>query len=439
MIYLHLRTLSRFLHNTDNNLFNLNHTTDMAGTKRMILRVAYAFLFLLLSNTAFSQPSGEALFKGNCAQCHSTGDNKVIGPGLKNIHERRDIEWLLKWTKNSQALVKAGDDYAVKIFNDYGKVVMPNQNLKDDEIIAIYDYVKAEGQKAAAVPAATTGGGTTEPIADQKTSPWLIITIVISLLVLYRILNRIKKGLEHALLAKEGKPIPEPVPAKQATKNWIRGNKKLIAFILLILFVWGSVEGWYALAGIGIQQGYEPDQPIKFSHKLHAGTNKIDCQYCHSSAAKSRHAGIPSANVCMNCHKYVQEGPVYGKEEISKIYAALDYDPNTGNYGPNQKPIQWVQVHNLPDLAYFNHSQHVTVGKIACQTCHGPVEEMDVLYQFSALTMGWCIDCHRTTEVKMEGNAYYADYAMWLKEKHGPDVKLTVDKIGGLECSRCHY
>jgi hypothetical protein len=141
----------------------------------------------------------------------------------------------------------------------------------------------------------------------------------------------------------------------------------------------------------------------------------------------------------MNCHKYIQEGPVHGKEEISKIYAALDYDPNTGNYGPNPKPIQWVQVHNLPDLAYFNHSQHVTVGKIACQTCHGPVEEMDVLYQFSKLTMGWCIDCHRTTEVKMDGNAYYADYQTWLKEKHGPDVKLTVDKIGGLECSRCHY
>ncbi len=374
MIYLHLRTLSGFLHNTDNNLFNLNHTTDMAGTKRMILRVAYAFLFLLLNISASSQPNGEALFKGNCAQCHSTGDNKVIGPGLKGVHERKDIDWLIKWTKNSQALVKAGDEYAVKIFNDYGKVVMPNQNLKDDEIIAIFDYIKAEGQKAAAAPAAT-GGATAETKKDEKTSPWLIITIVLSLLVLYRILNRIKKGMEHAMLAKEGKTITENIPVK----------------------------------------------------------------HCHSSAAKSRNAGIPSANVCMNCHKYIQEGPVYGKEEISKIYAALDYDPNTGNYGPNQKPIQWVQVHNLPDLAYFNHSQHVTVGKIACQTCHGPVEEMDVLYQFSSLTMGWCIDCHRNTEVKMEGNAYYADYETWLKEKHGPDVKLTVDKIGGLECSRCHY
>ncbi len=413
----------------------------MAGSSRKMVRIIYTLIVLFnlcCVQIIHSQPDGEALFKANCASCHSAGENKVIGPGLKGIHERKDIDWLIRWTKNSQELIKAGDEYAVKIFNEYNKIVMPAQNLSDEEIIAIYDYIKVEGEKAAAAPVAVTGPATPAQEED-KPSPWLLITIVLCLLALYLILNRIKKGLERALLVREGKPIPVSPPLGQAIKMWIRGHKKLIAVVLLVVFVWGSVKGWYALSAIGIQQGYEPEQPIKFSHKLHAGTNKIDCQYCHSSASRSRHAGIPSADLCMNCHKYIQEGPLYGKDEIAKIYAALDYDPATGNYGPNKKPIQWVKVHNLPDLAYFNHAQHVTVGKIACQTCHGPVEEMEVLYQFSSLTMKWCIDCHRTSEVRTEDNAYYADYAEWLREKHGSDVKITVDKIGGLECIRCHY
>lgn len=266
-----------------------------------------------------------------------------------------------------------------------------------------------------------------------------MIIILVVLFAFFLILNATRKKLKQAYLLKEGEQLPEPLSVKQACIKWIKGNKKLIAILIIIFAVWGSVKGWYTLADIGIQQGYEPDQPIKFSHKLHAGTNQIDCQYCHSSAAKGRNSGIPSANVCMNCHRFIQEGPTTGKEEIAKIYAALDYDPNTGTYGPNQKPIQWVQVHNLPDLAYFNHSQHVTVGKIACQTCHGPVEEMDVLYQYSPLTMGWCVDCHRNTEVKMEGNHYYDNYHKYLIDKEGAEAKLTVDKIGGLECARCHY
>ena len=123
--------------------------------------------------------------------------------------------------------------------------------------------------------------------------------------------------------------------------------------MFVILSFWGSVKGWNALAGIGKSQDYAPTQPIKFSHKLHAGQNGISCVYCHSGAEKSRHANIPSANVCMNCHKFVQQGPVYGTTEIAKIYAALDFDPNTQKYGPNSKPVQWIRVHNLPDLCLF--------------------------------------------------------------------------------------
>jgi hypothetical protein len=141
----------------------------------------------------------------------------------------------------------------------------------------------------------------------------------------------------------------------------------------------------------------------------------------------------------MNCHKYVQSGPKYGTTEIAKIYAAIDWDPTKQQYGPNKKPIQWVRIHNLPDLAYFNHAQHVKVGKVECQTCHGPVQEMEQMYQFSPLTMGWCINCHRNTEVKMDGNGYYTELHEKLKKKFGPQAKLTVDKIGGMECARCHY
>lgn len=401
--------------------------------------IVFVFLFLIVApgQRVIAQPNGETLFKNNCAQCHSTGDNKVVGPGLKGIDQRRDEEWLLKWVKNSQAVVKSGDEYAVKLFNDFGKVVMPSVNLKDDEIKAILAYVKEqEKAQAAAAPAEAAG---TETAPEAKQSDWGLWLFIFVLFILAILLNRVRKGLEKALLIKEGKPVPESVTGKVAIKRWVRGNKKLIAVLLLIGFAWGSYKGWYALAGIGISQDYAPDQPIKFSHKIHAGQDKIDCKYCHSGAEKGKSAGIPSANVCMNCHKYIQEGPKYGKQEIAKIYASLDYDASTGNYGNNPKPTQWIRVHNLPDLAYFNHAQHVKVGKIECQTCHGPVEEMEVLKQFSPLTMGWCIDCHRKTEVKMDGNAYYDDYHRKLMEKYGPDTKITVEKIGGTECSRCHY
>ena len=397
----------------------------------------FVLIFITLSQ-AQAQPDGAALFKAQCAQCHSLGDNKIIGPGLKNVHTRHDEAWLISWTKNSQAMIKAGDPAAVKLFEDYNKVAMPSFALTDDEIKAIFAYVKTEGEKVPAAPAAGAPGAP-GAVPAEPGFPWVMWSVITTLVILFMVLGKVKGGLERALRAKQGIPEPEPVTSKQASKNWIRGNKKLIAVIMVILVFWGSVKGWNSLATIGVYTDYAPEQPIKFSHKLHVGQNGISCVYCHSGAEKSRHANIPSPNVCMNCHKYVQEGPVYGKEEISKIYAALDYDPNTGVYGPNPKPIQWIQVHNLPDLAYFNHAQHVTVAGLDCATCHGDVKDMDVVKQVSPLTMGWCIDCHRTTEVKTEGNEYYTELHDKLKAKYGADAKITVDKIGGLECARCHY
>lgn len=408
-----------------------------AGLRNFFTAALVFISFLIFHPSVSAQaPDGEKLFKDNCTQCHTTGTNKIIGPGLFGISERQDKPWLHKWIKNSQALVKAGDPYSVKIFEEHGKIVMPNQNLNDAEIDAVLAYIDAEGNKAPATIATGQQPSATE--SAEEGYPLPLIAIIVLLIIFAVVLHRIKNSLEHAVLIREGKPIPVPLPAERQVKNWIRGNKKLIAVFLILFSIWGSVKGWNALAAIGISQNYQPEQPIKYSHKLHAGINKINCQYCHLGAEKGRHANIPSANLCMNCHKYIQEGPVYGKEEIAKIYAALDYDPATGIYGPNQKPIKWVQVHNLPDLAYFNHSQHVKVGQLECQTCHGNIEEMDVVKQYSNLTMAWCIDCHRTTEVKM-ANGYYSDYHKKLIEKFGPEAKMTVDKIGGTECSRCHY
>lgn len=396
------------------------------------------FLSLFLVNTVFAQPDGAALFKDKCTQCHAIND-VVIGPALKDVDKRHSEEWLIKWTKNSQALVKAGDPAAVKLFNDWKKVVMPAQSVTDDEVKAILAYINAEGSKAPKGPVGPIGGDVA--VTENKgTSPWTLITVILVLALIAMALGRVKAGLQHAMREKEGIPHPVVLEGAEARKNWIRSNKKLIAAILLIGFVVGSYKGWYALADIGIAQDYQPEQPIKFSHKIHAGEDKIACVYCHSGAEKSRHAGIPSANLCMNCHTYIKEGPKYGDAEIKKIYAALDW--NGTEYGKNTKPIQWTKIHNLPDLAYFNHAQHVTVGKVACQTCHGPVEEYgyDEMKQFAPLTMGWCIDCHRTTEVPgMKDNGYYTEFHKKLAEKYGNEAKLTVDKIGGLECARCHY
>lgn len=388
---------------------------------------------------AASVQDGEALFKAQCATCHAVKE-KLVGPALKGIETRRSEEWILKWVKNSQAVVKSGDDYAVKIYNENNKTVMPAFNLKDAEIKSILAYVKAEAEKpdaAVAAPVAGDGGAAGEE--EKPVALYLLIAGVI-LYVLSTILGRVQQTLERAVRQRKGEPEPVPMGRKAAFIHWARNNKKLVAVILLVVVGFGSVKGWYTLKNIGVMQGYTPDQPIKYSHMLHAGKMQIQCIYCHSGAERGKVAGIPSANVCMNCHKYVRKGPQYGTEEIAKIYKALDYDPDKGTYGPNPKPIQWVRVHNLPDLAYFNHAQHVAVGKIACQTCHGPVQDsMTVVGQYSPLTMGWCINCHRQTEVKMAGNNYYNDYHKELLSKPGADSIITVSEIGGLECARCHY
>lgn len=393
-------------------------------------------LFALFSLSTFAQ-DGEALFKTNCSACHAVKE-KLIGPALMGMEKRNSEEWLIKWVKNSQAMVKAGDPYAVKIFNEYNKVAMTSFNLKDDEIKAIIAYVKTVAE--APEPVASTGPVGAAPVEQKKPVALYLLIALFVFILLSAVLAKVQNTLATTVRQKEGLPEPPVRTRKENFIHWARNNKKLIAVLLITFTLWGTVKAWYTLQSIGISQGYTPAQPIAYSHKLHAGDLQIQCIYCHSGAERGKVAGIPSANVCMNCHKYVRKGPETGTEEIAKIYKALDYDPATGIYGPNQKPIEWVRVHNLPDLAYFNHAQHVTVGKIACQTCHGPVQDsMTVAGQYSPLTMVWCLDCHKNTEVKMAGNGYYEEYHKKLMSKAGADSIVTVNEIGGLECARCHY
>ncbi len=414
---------------------------------RLLSVLAVFFAVVLSSNNASAQ-DGAKLFKGNCASCHKATNQKLVGPGLQGVRSRwTDEAKLIAWVKNSTEFMKTGDAYANKLFADYGKSIMPAQALSDAEIIAVIDWADKGGDApvAATADAGATGTATSsEPAAtDSSTYLYVLLGLGLLLIILIRVLGTVKISLESLVNEKDGiivepKPVLSPL---ERFRYWASQNKKIVAIVSLILVVWVLNQGWNGLMGVGIYQGYAPEQPIKFSHEIHAGQNKISCVYCHSGVEKSKHANIPSANVCMNCHAYIQQGPSYGTEEIAKIYAALDYNPETRVYGPNKKPIQWIRVHNLPDHVYFNHSQHVAVGKIECVQCHGAVDSMAVVKQNSPLTMGWCIDCHRQTEVDYKDNKYYEE--LHKQFVNNPDYKkgdkFTIGKIGGLECSKCHY
>jgi len=400
--------------------------------------------FILNFSSVFAQASveqGEKLFKQNCTSCHSMGSTKVVGPGLKGIMSRVPSEdWLKSWVKNNVAMIKAGDAYANKIYNENNKAAMTVfTNLKDEEIASLVEYMKNPPAPKQAVAAAGGAAGAPGATADNDAMwNYVLIGLAALFLILIYVLGGIKRTLAKLVREREGLPDPIELPYALAAKVWVKTHKKHVAVIMLVLVCMGASAGWNGMMGLGVYTGYKPEQPIKFSHKIHAGQNAINCVYCHSGVEKSKVANVPSANVCMNCHKYIQQGPNTGKEEIAKIYTALDYNPETQVYGPNQKPIKWIRVHTLPDLVYFNHSQHVVVGKVECTTCHGPVAEMDTVRQFSSLTMGWCVDCHRKTEVQMAGNPYYDKLHAKLAAEHKGE-KITVSKMGGIECGKCHY
>ncbi|MDA9312473.1 c-type cytochrome [Vicingaceae bacterium] len=402
------------------------------------------FSFLLAmslsSTTLQAQEDGEKLFKSYCASCHSPGANQLVGPGLAGVYDKYEREWLIKWIKNSSALIATGDAQAISVYEQYNKVIMPAQPVTNVQIDAILDYLKVYAEAAPVVAVVVPP---TVVVEDEGMSGYAIAGIVVLFLILIILLRKVQYIFTAAKAREAGEDMPEETTMTQALGLTISQNKTIFALMGIVCLALFAKGGWDSAFGVGVYQGYEPEQPIKFSHELHAGTNGIDCNYCHNSASYSKSAGIPSPNLCMNCHTYIQEGPQYGKEEIGKIYAALDFDPVTKTYGPNQKPIKWVKVHNLPDHVYFNHSQHVAIGKIACEKCHGPVETYTVGKQYAELTMGWCINCHRETKVQMADNGYYDEIhnrlPEELKKQYLEDGTITVSELGGIECAKCHY
>jgi len=357
---------------------------------------------------------GKKLFQTNCAACHKL-DKKLIGPALGNIADKRTEEWLNAWIKDNNALRASGDQQAIDIFKEYNGMPMTAfPQLSDEDISAIIAYTTAGDAKK--IVSASADDGLAKPITSSNWISYAMVIVILAFMI------------------------------------WIfafssNGFLKVVGTIFTLLLV-GYVL-FNTLMNIGIDQNYQPIQPIAFSHKIHAGDNSIDCEYCHSSAKHSKTSGIPSVNVCMNCHKSISEynGPTNSERdkafydaEIQKIYAAIGWDSEKLVYKENyeQKPIKWVKVHNLPDFVYYNHSQHVTVAGLECQKCHGPVEEMDELYQFSPLTMSWCLDCHKETNIDLKGNDYYATIHDELAKKFNVE-KVTIAQLGGKECGKCHY
>ena len=408
---------------------------------------AVIFLFSVTTVSAFEgdASNGKKLFKSNCASCHKL-DKKLVGPALTGVTDKYSEEWLLAWIRNNAELRASGDADAIAIFEEYnGSVMSAFPALSDQDIFDILQYT-IEGDKKA-VPPGGDLAGTTVVVEGKNYDSEITIGLGVLLFLMVMLLARMKNTLRLV----QGK---DPVSILDEA-GWFWGrlinNKGFVTVSTVVITVafLSQLYGW--MMGIGMEQNYQPEQPIAFSHALHAGENQIDCNYCHSSARHSKHSGIPSANVCMNCHMYVDGSEITddagnlkydgeGSPEIAKIYAAIGWDSENREYieGYEQQPIKWVRIHNLPDLAYFNHSQHVNAGQLECQECHGPVETMEEVYQYSELTMGWCINCHRETEVQFNKNEYYQDFHEELTEKYHGE-KITAEKIGGLECGKCHY
>ena len=465
--------------------------------KHLIIRLMAAFMFFGAAFNIYGQGSldaGKDLFKNYCASCHNKDmRSAATGPALGGAQAKwADDAALYAWIRNSQEMVKKGHPRAVEVWNQYKPTIMTAfPNLKDQEIADILAYVNGVYDGSYPVikdVAAAQGAGA--PAEKKNPLPlYLIIAGILALLAL--LLTKIISNLNQIAAAKEG----HHVEAKSIAQ--ILTSKGVVTFLIFAAIILGAYTTVNKATELGRQEGYAPDQPIKFSHATHAGVNKIDCQYCHDSARRSKHSSIPSTNTCMNCHAAIKNGSTYGTAEITKIYASIGYDPSTSKYIENydakseeeikaiytkwigdeykrvkekadldaegekivaqqwadikksltsdqkkkiQGPIEWVRIHNLPDHVYFNHAQHVTVGKVECQTCHGKVEEMEVLKQMSPLSMGWCVNCHRQTEVKFKDNPYYANYTRYHDElKSGKRTSVTVEDIGGLECQKCHY
>ncbi len=455
--------------------------------ERFDMKYTLTFVLLFCSMLAIAAPNpnkGESLFKANCASCHNKNMKAdMTGPALGGVQERWEgkEELLYEWVRNTQAAAATGDAYAVKMI-DWDASVMQNfPELTNESIDDILLYINNMYTIGCAEAPCDTGGdiAATTGATEDKGFNWMYALLFGILALLALVLVRITSNLNHMAEVKAGRATQRQTLLETLT------SRNIVSLAIFAAVVLGGFTTVNNAINLGRQQEYAPTQPIKFSHATHAGINKIDCQYCHDGARRSKHAVIPAVNTCMNCHKAINNGPTYGKAEIAKIYAASGFNPATGSYYEDNvsqdtlmkhmeewlaadykdkdgndvsvradiaadqfdeikeyvgKDMEWVRIHNLPDHAFFNHQQHVVAGGVECQTCHGAVEEMEVMKQYAPLSMGWCVNCHRQTEVQFADNPYYDSFEKYHEDlKSGKMDKVTVEDIGGLECQKCHY
>ncbi len=442
----------------------------MSSFRKIFNKILPASLFLIVSlsfsNIVLAQ-DGKALFEANCANCHKPV-GVLAGPGLKGIRDKIPGNgWVYKWVANSVALAESGDPEAIRVRTEYKGSVMTafGNQIKPKDIDAILDYADKYTDP---IPPTNTTNKT-----DGSSDNFLLYGLLtIILAVIGFILLQVNSNLKKLTDERDGIRRSEPVP-------FYRNKTYLMTGVLALFLVGGYFLVQWGI-GLGRSKDYQPEQPIYYSHKVHAGTNQISCLYCHGGSQDSKHANIPSVNVCMNCHKAIKEykgedklvredgTEVNGTKEIEKLYSYAGWDVAAQKYKDDKNgdgepdvatQIPWIRIHNLPDHVYFNHSQHIKVGKQQCQTCHGPIQEMGEVKQFSDLSMGWCVNCHRESKVDFydsthkTGNRFYSLYEKFQHQmqdsvlnKFGEKVpnphkldSVTVEKIGGTECQKCHY
>lgn len=415
-----------------------------------------------------AQPNGEALFKAKCSTCHQPHADGT-GPKLFGVRQRWTDEGakegsIYTWVANWKAAA-AADPYAAAVSKKKptDMSVFPDLAGKVDEINAIFEYVDAQPDPA---DAAAAGGATTDGAAgameeEEGGTSWIWIIIGLMFVVIIMAVGGVRRQLNNA-----GKNQEDVKSYGEEFRSWAWKNRKYVGMVGLVVVISSVVMLFLAGYSIGVVENYQPSQPIAFPHDIHTGTNGIDCKYCHNSVTKSKSAGLPTVNVCMNCHKQIKGRTPEQAEKIAAIYKAAGWNGDT--YTGKTSPIIWNKVHVLPDHVYFNHSQHVVVGGLDCKQCHGdmtkqnetarvvPVQDLNkvegnIPLTKATLTMGWCIECHGEKEVSegplyKEGGGYYNEIHKRLlnndKKLYGKyleDGKVTVKELGGWECAKCHY
>ena len=437
------------------------------------------FTGVLSINHSFSQENnsekidGGALFKSKCSSCHQPHKNGT-GPKLYNARSKwaeggAKENSIYLWVNNWQQAA-AIDPYAMSVSQVMPTAMNAFPELSKNQIDAIFNWVDEQPDPALA----STGGNGNVGVGGEATEEdsnaliWILFGVAFIIIILSA--GGVRRQLSLSVKEKDGSDKSEDnISYLQELKSFLwkyRLQTGICSAIILIALIVTLFKGLYS---IGVVENYQPSQPIEFPHSIHAGKNGIDCKYCHNSVTKSKSAGLPTVNVCMNCHKQITGNDDKQVEQINKIYAAAGFNPEKLVYDDKKThPIVWNKVHSLPDHVYFNHSQHVVVGGIDCKQCHGdmtkmtetakvqPVSELNkiegnVKLTRPTLTMGWCIECHDKKEISKgpisnKKDGYYDEIHKRLLnndkklyKKYLKDNKVTVKELGGWECGKCHY